>query len=343
MPEMITTLYVQELQVAQEAVRSAARLCEAVANDPARVASLEKLDSSPVTVADFGSQALILKHLVEAYPRDPVLAEEEAAALRSAENRKTLRLVTEFVEREVPGAGEEDVLGWVDLERGEEVKRTAVPERFWTLDPIDGTKGFLRGEQYAIALALILEGRVELGVVGCPALPLDPEAGKPMGALFVAARGGGAWMGPLEDGELERITVSDQEDASQVRLVESVESSHAALEDHHALARKLGIARSPARMDSMAKYAAVARGEADVYLRLPTRTRPHYRAKIWDHAAGAVLVEEAGGRVTDVAGKPLEFGHGQKLLENSGMVVTNGKVHERFLEAIRELGFVSGS
>ena len=63
----------------------------------------------------------------------------------------------------------------------------------WTLDPIDGTKGFLRGEQYAVCLALVIDARVELGVIGCPNLPSDkdkPDGGK--GALFIAVRGQGA-------------------------------------------------------------------------------------------------------------------------------------------------------
>ena len=62
----------------------------------------------------------------------------------------------------------------------------------WTLDPIDGTKGFLRGEQYAVCLALLVDSSVEVGVIGCPNLPLDPQ--KPdgqKGCLFIAVRGQG--------------------------------------------------------------------------------------------------------------------------------------------------------
>jgi 3'(2'), 5'-bisphosphate nucleotidase len=62
----------------------------------------------------------------------------------------------------------------------------------WVLDPVDGTKGYLRGEQYAVCLALIVDSKVELGVIGCPNLPTDPS--KPdgqKGALFVAVRGHG--------------------------------------------------------------------------------------------------------------------------------------------------------
>ena len=102
------------------------------------------------------------------------------------------------------------------------------------------------------------------------------------------------------------------------------------------VAARLGIAAPPLRMDSQAKYAVVARGEADIYLRLPTRA--DYREKIWDHAAGVLIVAEAGGTVTDIHGKPLEFHHGRELVANRGVVVTNGRLHDRVLEAIGDLG-----
>ena len=65
----------------------------------------------------------------------------------------------------------------------------------WTLDPIDGTKGFLRGEQFAVCLALIVDGNVQLGVIGCPNLPANfnvPEGEK--GCLFFAEKGQGAFQ-----------------------------------------------------------------------------------------------------------------------------------------------------
>src|SRR5262249_23065189 len=97
---------------------------------------------------------------------------------------------------------------------------------------------------------------------------------------------------------------------------------------------------APLRMDSQAKYAVVARGEADIYLRLPTRT--DYREKIWDHAAGALLIEAAGGAGTGIHRKPLHVPHGRELAANRGVIVTNGRLHDRILDAIRELGIGQG-
>ena len=85
-------------------------------------------------------------------------------------------------------------------------------------------------------------------------------------------------------------------------------------------------------MDSQCKYLAVARGDADLYLRLPTRKG--YQEKIWDHAGGILVVLEAGGQVTDISGKAPDFRHGSSLSQNEGMVVTNGKSHSAVVKAV---------
>ena len=87
------------------------------------------------------------------------------------------------------------------------------------------------------------------------------------------------------------------------------------------------------RLDSQAKYAAVSCGDASIYLRLPRSST--YREKIWDHAAGACIVEQAGGRVTDLNGDRLDFTCGERLDKNRGVVATNGILHEQVLRAVR--------
>ena len=121
-----------------------------------------------------------------------------------------------------------------------------------------------------------------------------------------------------------------------MRFCESVESGHSAHGDAAEVAARLGITAAPVRMDSQAKYAVVARGEAEIYLRLPTRA--DYREKIWDHAAGALIVAEAGGVVTDILGRPLEFQHGRELVANRGVIVSNGRLHAKVIQAIKEIG-----
>jgi 3'(2'), 5'-bisphosphate nucleotidase len=153
--------------------------------------------------------------------------------------------------------------------------------------------------------------------------------------LFSAVRGQGAELRPLDDADAapQPVRVSSTHNPAMARLCESVESGHSAHGPSAEIAAKLGISAEPVRLDSQAKYAVVARGEADIYLRLPTQK--DYREKIWDHAGGVLVVEEAGGRVTDVTGQPLDFAQGSTLARNRGVVVTNGGLHEQVIEAVK--------
>ena len=132
----------------------------------------------------------------------------------------------------------------------------------------------------------------------------------------------------------KRIEVSRASEWGQVRFCESVESGHSSHSRSAQIARELGIVHDPVRLDSQAKYGVVARGEADVYLRLPTRG--DYREKIWDHAGGVLVVTEAGGTVTDINGQPLEFTHGHELSANRGVVVSNGLLHQPVIDVVQQ-------
>ena len=193
-------LYEREQAVAIRAVREAARLCRSVASQISP-AVLAKKDKSPVTVADFGSQALICRTLAEAFPDDPVIAEEDAAELKGPKNAAILADVLRHVRavrvETIGEAGvtmdEEQVCRWIDHGGGSEYS-----ERFWTLDPIDGTKGFLRGEQYAVALALVVDGRIAVAALACPNLSVSAGtehagAGDVGGTIFHAVSGQGAF------------------------------------------------------------------------------------------------------------------------------------------------------
>ncbi len=333
--------YESELQVAVAAVRAASKVCQAVQANLVTAATLEKKDKSPVTVADFASQAVVCGALKAAFPGVPVVGEEDSRELRedaAAELRAKVALHA--------GMSEADALAAIDHGGFDPATPGSTPGStprstpgsttgnqplhsggtYWTLDPIDGTKGFLRGEQYAVALGLIENGKVVLGVLGCPNLD--------GGLLMTAVRGQGAKKLSI-DGEGtagETVSVSDIVDVTQANFCESVESGHSDQDASVKIAAELGITAEPYRIDSQCKYAAVARGDAVIYLRLPTR--PGYREKIWDHAAGVIVVEEAGGTVTDVLGNPLDFSLGRQLENNRGIIATNGKFHERVVEVV---------
>jgi len=335
--------------VAIAAVRRACVLTASVFNNLVKNETLTKDDASPVTVGDFSAQAVINTILTRAFPNDPVIGEEDSADLRTESatalrNRivelanDTLTAKLEHGEKEEWGLGPthaqttEQLLDIID--RGNYAGgRTG---RMWTLDPIDGTKGFLRGEQYAVCLSLIVNARVELGVIGCPNLPSSPsDPSGPRGNIFVAVRGHGTLQFNLDDpfttpGTRLTIPTFTQEN---LNLLESVEKAHAKLSFNDRVSQLLGITRPSTRMDSQAKYAALARGDGGIYLRMPTGTG--YREKIWDHAPGSLLVEEAGGVVTDSRGEPLDFGLGRTLGENYGVVAAGRETHGKVLQAVK--------
>lgn len=316
-----------EMEVAVRALRSASILCERVQKRLRGGGTLEKSDRSPVTVADFGSQAIVARELERAFPGDPLMGEEDAAELRSAANGAIAAAVVSEV-RESTGSSDRDAI-FAAIDRA---RSSGGRGRFWALDPIDGTKGFLRGEQYAVALALLDGGEVKVGALACPNLP----CGRARGLLVVAARGAGAFRLALSGNLVEPIRVSSESDAARARLLESVEAAHGDLGAHDRIRVALHVAAPAVRLDSQAKYALLAQGEAEVYLRMPTSA--DYRENLWDHAAGAIVVEEAGGRVSDVAGRPLDYTRGRKFFENRGVVATNGALHGLLLAAIAAAG-----
>ena len=325
---MTDASYEHEQAVAVDAVREAAALCQAVQAD-IEDHVLRKEDRTPVTVADFGSQALICHTLREAFPNDPIIAEEDAAVLRTADHAGILASVVERVQATWPDADRRTVCDWIDQGNANQYS-----DRFWTLDPIDGTKGFVRGDQYAIALALVVDGVPQVAALACPNLPDDLDDPQATGQVFTAVRGEGAvrLSTDANDDRAEAITSSAVDDPSEGRFCDSFVSAHSSHDRAIEVGNHLGITKAPVRLDSQAKYAVVARGDVEIYFRLPRGG--DYTERIWDHAAGMLLVEAAGGRVTDTRGRDLDFRHGHLLTENHGIVATNGRFHDEALAAL---------
>eukprot|EP00268_Persea_americana_P016589 TRINITY_DN17869_c0_g1_i1.p1 TRINITY_DN17869_c0_g1~~TRINITY_DN17869_c0_g1_i1.p1 ORF type:complete len:263 (+),score=71.53 TRINITY_DN17869_c0_g1_i1:285-1073(+) len=231
---------------------------------------------------------------------------------------------------------EDDVLTAIDSGKSEGGSHG----QHWVLDPIDGTKGFVRGDQYAIALALLDEGNVILGVLACPNLPL-PTTGQSrrhslqnqVGCLFSARVGAGTYTEFLDGSSPTKVNVSTIENPAEASFFESFEAAHSMHDLSGSIAKKLGVTAPPVRMDSQAKYGALARGDGAIYLRFP---HEGYREKIWDHAAGCIVVTEAGGVVTDAAGNPLDFSNGKHLDLEKGIIVTSKKLMPLLLNAVQE-------
>ncbi|KAJ7606844.1 hypothetical protein FB45DRAFT_949270 [Roridomyces roridus] len=339
--------YALERQFGLSAVRRACALTSSVFNKLVKNETLTKGDKSPVTVGDYAAQALIGTMLTKAFQADPIVGEEDAAELRADEG-KVLRdriielaneaLVAPLVEGDKAewgiGPGQEKTTAELldAIDRGNyDGGRTG---RMWTIDPIDGTKGFLRGEQFAVCLALLVDAQVQVGIIGCPNLPVDPaNPDGERGCMFVAVKGQGTQQIPLSGFTETTITMPKLTPFALTSL-ESVEAAHSSHSTTDTITTILGITRPSVRMDSQAKYGCLARGDGGMYLRMPTGVG--YREKIWDHASGNLLVTEAGGVVTDSRGQPLDFGLGRTLGENFGVIATGKEVHAAVLDAVQQ-------
>ena len=312
-----------ELQPIIDAVRLACELCRRVQESEAGVS--RKSDASPVTLADYGAQALICRALRRRFPEDGVIAEEGGEAFLSlppAERAQAVRLVARLLGEPVT---EDDFFRW--LTHGRNVRA----DRTWVIDPIDGTEGFINGRAYAVCAGTLVEGQPVDGIIGAPVSPLDEK-----GTLFYT-EGGKAWAEPLElsDGASPReLHVSDRVDPQSLRAVESYVMGRRSREIADRVYGEAGLdARRIKRYDGMVKYALVAAGAAEVYVRGPrdTRKNPH---KIWDHVAGTALVRAAGGQVTGLDGRAVDFSQGSELRNTLGLLISNGVVHMSLVEVM---------
>ena len=324
----------------------ASRLAARAAADRQRVAATLKDDRSPVTVADLAVQVAItaaLRH-GDAPLADRIVGEEGGEPLRGPEGEIMMAEVIELVSTAFAGTGLESAAPTQPAEVFEYLDAGGLDpeaegrESFWCLDPIDGTKGFLRGGQFAIALGYVEHGRPTLGVLGCPHLPLgtveDYGVADDTGSVYLGIFDGDqgrAYAGPATAGgldELEPIQVSTEPPGGRVRVCLSYEKAHGDQDRTTAALESTGVQSAPIRIDSQCKYAMVASGRADLYLRL---ARAGYHEKSWDHAAGVAVVRAAGGIAEDMASNQLVF-RGRMLDTTGGICVRTPAVNKPDLD-----------
>lgn len=304
-----------------QAVRQAAVLCQQVQDH--YLVSSDKGEHDPVTIADYGAQAILSRAISIHFPDDAILAEEQGGQfmelVAEQQRKEVIRLIGDILGITVTQV---DVVKWLDYGQNREASR------MWVIDPIDGTKGYISLRNYAIAVGLMVDRKPIGGIIGTPAYP--------GGAQLFHAQSGVAYMQPLNGGEVKRIHVSNRTEAATLRALESVEKSHANHDRMQIVREEAGLGSAQlVHIDSMEKYARIAAGDAELYLRLPRlgSTRPFM---IWDHCAGTAIVEAAGGKVTDVDGSPLDYSTG-KTLANQGIIVSNGAIHDRVITAVQKV------
>ncbi|KAL1336004.1 hypothetical protein HN51_030421 [Arachis hypogaea] len=367
--------YSKELDVAVRAVQMACSLCQTVQDTLISRTNHQvhsKDDNSPVTVADWSVQAIVSWILSECLGSEniSIVAEEDVQTLSKANASELLEAVVETVNECLSKASQFGVQKPKSALGTSEVleiisrcnSRGGANGRFWVLDPVDGTLGFVRGDQYAVALALIEDGEVVLGVLGCPNYPmrkewlsyqhryhriiskLTPPNSETWnkGCVLYAKKGSGkAWMQPLLHGNnkflwpnnAKQVCVSSIDNPALATFCEPVEKANSSHSFTAGLAHSVGLRKQPLRVYSMVKYAAIARGDAEVFMKF---ARSGYKEKIWDHAAGVIIIQEAGGMVTDAGGRPLDFSKGIYLEGlDRGIVACSGTtLHGKIIEAV---------
>jgi 3'(2'), 5'-bisphosphate nucleotidase len=309
-----------------QAVRQAAALCQQVQRNT--LSGIHKYNpdrgGEPVTIADYGSQAIICRAIQQHFPHDRVIAEETGSQFLELTNDEQKATILELLGQilGIPVTADQ-AAAWMDQ------GKDASSQRVWVIDPIDGTAGFIAMRHYAIGIGILENDQPTGSVIAVPGT-MNPEGLAGSGNVFYV-RDGAAYSEPLEaGGTAQRIQVSSS--TNQLKIVQSFERAHANKGMMAAVRERAGMGDAVvSELDSMEKYALVASGQADAYLRLPNldSKRPHMS---WDHAAGTALVIAAGGSVTDVDGTPLDFSRG-KALPNRGMLVSNGKVQQQLIDA----------
>lgn len=362
--------FAKELDVGVKVVQMASSLCKTVQKGLVSGSFNQvksKNDDSPVTVADWSVQATVSWMLCKYFGRQSVsiIAEEDVQALSEPDSVGLLEMVVNTVNETLAKAPTYGLNGPSEALTAPEVLEAigrcnssgGPVGKHWVLDPVDGTLGFVRGDQYAIALALIDDGKVVIGVLGCPNYPLEKESLNyhnnidrhtnpsnisEVGCVIYTSKGSGeAWMQPLIHGNegiqgpnrAKLIKVSSIDDPALATFCESVEGANTNHSFTAGLANGVGLRNKPLRVHSMVKYAAIARGDAEIYMKF---AKGGYKEKIWDHAAGVLIVQEAGGVVTDAGGRPLNFSRGMFLEGlDRGIVACSGvKIHEKIIGAV---------
>jgi 3'(2'), 5'-bisphosphate nucleotidase len=357
----MTTPYAKEHQLATLAVHRAALLTTRVLA-ASNKGTISKSDSSPVTIADFGSQALLIHALHTHFPNDNFVGEESAEALRA--DPKLLEVIWSLVstthhdDREADAVlgsipSREEMLRVIDLGGKGTGGRNG---RIWMLDPIDGTKEFVNGGQYAVCLALVEEGEQKVGILGCPNLNLEPSNGDDRPRINEARNSGleevkgATWLmlsavwgqGAIVQTRTRKGVISERKIEmsgtvpDKLRFVDFETSTSAMVDKQQLLARRLDASWPGTKLLALQmRYAALALGVGDLTVRMPKRK--DYKEPIWDHVGGMLIYEESGGMITDIDGRIFDFGTGTRLTGNRGIVAARKEIHGKVLEMAREI------
>lgn len=278
-----------------------------------------KPDGSFVTPADYAVQYCLQKKLSTTFPHIPFIGEE---VLDPVSDKHKINSILEFIHRLDSQVTPEDLLE--TLSPNQEASTL-----YWLVDPIDGTSGFIKNRFFASAVSLIYEDKPILAVMACPCT--DRHTFK----IYSAAKNYGVSLFGTA------IETRHYLKSGETLTGKFCEASLAARNQQHHATRLLSLSLpgqpQACRVDSQYKYAMVAEGAVDFFIRYPFAIS---QARAWDHAPGAFLVEESGGVVSDIFGNSLNYRREDFILENHPIILASGnaEIHRITLDALQEQG-----
>ena len=219
-------------------------------------------------------------------------------------------LIVTSLQREFPKDG-------ILAEESVDTERRLGKSRVWMVDPLDGTNGFIDGNgDFAVQIGLVKDGVCVVGVVYQP-LP---------GVLYRAMLGEGTWI-ERADFAPERAQTSSQTDPTDMRLAAS--RSHRSPRMNKVIER-FGFREEVQRGSVGIKIGLIIERQCDVYIHLSSRT------KQWDTCAPQLILTEAGGRMSDLFGEPLNY-NVPDVQNRNGLVASNGASHDQLIETLAPL------
>jgi 3'(2'), 5'-bisphosphate nucleotidase len=254
--------------------------------------------------------AVLLRHY-----NSPFLVEQKVNALQETEevtaaDREANELIVERLRKEFPYDG-------ILAEESTDTEHRLEKDRVWLIDPMDGTKNFIRRDgDFAVQIGLAVNGESVLGTVYQPVREV----------LYWAVRGGGSWIEAKSDAA-RRMSVSSRTNPNEMVLASSRSHRSPRMER---VVSTFQFKDEVRRGSVGVKIGLITEQQADLYLHLSPST------KQWDTCGPEIILQEAGGRLTDLFGQPLRY-NGIRIDNRNGIVATNGAAHEMVIEKLKPL------
>src|SRR5437016_6715581 len=254
--------------------------------------------------------AILLRHY-----NSPFLVEQKVNALQETEevtaaDREANELIVDRLRKEFPADG-------ILAEESTDTEHRLEKNRVWLIDPMDGTKNFIRRDgDFAVQIGLAVNGESVFGTVYQPVREV----------LYRAVRGGGSWIEEKTE-PARRMSVSSRTNPNEMVLASSRSHRSPRMER---VVSTFQFKDEVRRGSVGVKIGLITEQQADLYLHLSPST------KQWDTCGPEIILQEAGGRLTDLFGQPLRY-NGVRIDNRNGIVATNGAAHGLVIESLKPL------